>query len=369
LQGITKIRVASAESRVFSRWAEQYSNFRRISFQSQHLANIEHTFFAGYPLIITASLFAVMGMFLFKDEASRMSVGQFIAFNAAFGAFFGGMISLIETCLGLLNLIPVYERAKPILNAIPEVSESKVHPGMLQGRIEVAKLGFQYGEGAQILKDVSFTAQPGEYIALVGPSGSGKSTLLRLLLGFEQATSGTIYYDNLDIVDLDLNALRRQFGVVLQSGQLMPADIFNNIVGSSNLTLEDAWEAARMVGLDEDIKKMPMGMYTVISDGASTFSGGQRQRIMIARAIVHRPRILFFDEATSALDNNTQAIVTASLDQMKATRIVIAHRLSTVIKADRILVLQDGRIVQDGNYKELIAVPGLFQDLATRQIA
>jgi NHLM bacteriocin system ABC transporter ATP-binding protein len=369
LQGITKIRVASAESRVFSRWAEQYSNFRRISFQSQHLANIEHTFFAGYPLIITASFFAVMGMFLFKEEATRMSVGQFIAFNAAFGAFFGGIISLIETCLGLLNLIPVYERAKPILHATPEVSESKVHPGTMQGRIEVAKLGFQYGEGAQILKDVSFTAQPGEYIALVGPSGSGKSTLLRLLLGFEQATSGTIYYDNLDIVDLDLNALRRQFGVVLQSGQLMPADIFNNIVGSSNLTLEDAWEAARMVGLDEDIKKMPMGMYTVISDGASTFSGGQRQRIMIARAIVHRPRILFFDEATSALDNNTQAIVTASLDQMKATRIVIAHRLSTVIKADRILVLQDGRIVQDGNYKELIAVPGLFQDLATRQIA
>jgi ABC-type bacteriocin/lantibiotic exporter with double-glycine peptidase domain len=279
------------------------------------------------------------------------------------------MISLIETGLGLLNLIPVYERAKPILHALPEVSESKVHPGVLQGRIEVAKLGFQYGEGAQILKDVSFTAQPGEYIALVGPSGSGKSTLLRLLLGFEKATSGTIYYDKQDIVDLDLNALRRQFGVVLQSGQLMPADIFNNIVGAANLTLEDAWEAARMVGLDEDIKKMPMGMYTVISDGASTFSGGQRQRIMIARAIVHRPRILFFDEATSALDNHTQSIVTASLDQMKTTRIVIAHRLSTVIKADRIIVLQDGRIVQDGNYKELIAVPGLFQDLATRQIA
>ena len=369
LHGITKIRVASAESRVFSRWAEQYSNFRSISFKAQHLANIEHTFFAGYPLIITASFFAVVGMFLFKDEATRMSVGQFIAFNAAFGAFFGGMISLIETGLGLLNLIPVYERAKPILHALPEVSESKVHPGLMQGGIEVAKLGFQYGLGAQILKDVSFTAQPGEYIALVGPSGSGKSTLLRLLLGFEKATSGTIYYDKQDIVDLDLNALRRQFGVVLQSGQLMPADIFNNIVGGANLTIEDAWEAARMVGLDEDIKKMPMGMYTVISDGASTFSGGQRQRIMIARAIVHRPRILFFDEATSALDNHTQAIVTASLDQMKATRIVIAHRLSTVIKADRIIVLQDGRIVQDGNYKELIKVPGLFQDLATRQIA
>jgi ATP-binding cassette subfamily C protein len=192
---------------------------------------------------------------------------------------------------------------------------------------------------------------------------------VRLLLGFEKPTSGTIYYDKQDIADLDVNALRRQFGVVLQSGQLMPADIFNNIVGTTNLTLDQAWEAARMVGLDEDIKKMPMGMFTVISDGASTLSGGQRQRIMIARAIVHRPRVLFFDEATSALDNHTQAIVTASLNQMKSTRIVIAHRLSTVIKADRIIVLQDGRIVQDGNYQELIAVPGLFKDLATRQIA
>ncbi len=254
LNGITKIRVASAETRVFSRWAEQYSKFRRISFKSQHLANIEHTFFAGYPLIITASFFAVVGLFLFKDEATRMSVGQFIAFNAAFGAFFGGMISLIETGLGLLNLVPVYERAKPILHALPQVSEAKSHPGELQGAIEVSKLGFQYGEGAQILKDVSFTARPGEYIALVGSSGSGKSTLLRLLLGFEKASSGTIYYDKQDIADLDLNALRRQFGVVLQSVQLMPAYIFSNIVGSANLTLEQAWEAARMAGLDEDIK-------------------------------------------------------------------------------------------------------------------
>ena len=170
-------------------------------------------------------------------------------------------------------------------------------------------------------------------------------------------------------MDLDLNALRRQFGVVLQSGKLMPVDIFNNIVGAANHSLEDAWEAARLVGLDKDIEGMPMGMHTVISDGARTFSGGQRQRIMIARAIIHRPRVLFFDEATSALDNNSQAIVTSSLSKLKSTRIVIAHRLSTVIKADRIIVLQDGHIVQNGSYKELIAVPGLFQDLATRQIA
>ena len=369
LNGITKIRVASAESRVFSRWAEQYTKFRKLSFKSEHLENIEHTFFAGYPLIITASFFAVAGMFLFKDEATRLSVGDFIAFNAAFGAFFGGMIKLIETGLDLLNLVPVYERAKPILHALPEVSEASVHPGEIQGDIEVSNLGFSYGEGAQILKDVSFVARPGEFIALVGPSGSGKSTMLRLLLGFEKPTSGAIYYDKQDIMDLDLNALRRQFGVVLQSGKLMPVDIFNNIVGAANHSLEDAWEAARLVGLDKDIEGMPMGMHTVISDGARTFSGGQRQRIMIARAIIHRPRVLFFDEATSALDNNSQAIVTSSLSKLKSTRIVIAHRLSTVIKADRIIVLQDGHIVQNGSYKELIAVPGLFQDLATRQIA
>jgi len=369
LSGITKIRVASAESRVFSLWAEHYSAFRLLSFKSKHLANIQHTFFAGYPLIITASFFSLIAMVLFKEESTRMTAGQFIAFNAAFGTFFGGLVGLVETSLGLLNLVPIYERAKPILHGMPEVSVSKVHPGEIQGSIEVSKLTFQYGDGAQILKNVSFTARSGEYIALVGPSGSGKSTLLRLLLGFEKATSGTIFYDQQNIADLDVNALRRQFGVVLQSGELMPTDIFNNIVGTSNLTLDEAWEAARMVGLDEDIKKMPMGMYTVIGDGASTLSGGQRQRIMIARAIVHRPRVLFFDEATSALDNQTQATVTESLNKLKSTRIVIAHRLSTVIKADRIIVLSDGRIVQDGNYQELIAVPGLFQDLATRQIA
>ena len=230
------------------------------------------------------------------------------------------------------------------------------------------KLGFRYGDCPEILKDVSFSIRPGGYIALVGPSGSGKSTLLRLLLGFEKSTSGSIYYDNQDMVDLDVDALRRQLGVVLQGGQLTSGDIFTNIVGTSQLTLEDAWEAARMVGLDEDIEQMPMGMHTVISEGASTISGGQRQRILVARAIVHRPRIIYFDEATSALDNRTQAVVTESLGRLKATRIVIAHRLSTVINADRILVLQEGRIVQNGNYAKLLGEPGPFAELARRQM-
>jgi len=297
-----------------------------------------------------------------------MSAGNYIAFNAAFGAFFGGLSGMVHTALTLLNLVPVYERAKPILHAVPEANNNLPDPGELQGEIEVANVSFEYSPGLPVLKIVSFVLNPGEYVALVGPSGSGKSTLLRLMLGFENPTAGSIRYDGQDMTTVDVGALRRQLGVVLQSGKLMSGDIFSNIVGITNLTQDDAWEAARMVGLDTDIEQMPMGMFTVISDGASTFSGGQRQRIMIARAVVHRPRILFFDEATSALDNRTQAIVTQSLDRMKSTRVVIAHRLSTVVNADRIIVLDQGEIVQDGRYAELIAQPGLFQELARRQV-
>lgn len=369
LNGITKIRIAAAESRAFANWAQRYAAVRKISFQSQHLGNIGQTFSIGYTQLITAAIFAAFGLLLTKEESSGMSAGNYIAFSAAFGAFFGGLSGLVSTVMRLLNLVPIYERAKPLLETEPEPTNNLPDPGELQGEIEIANLSFEYNPGAPILKDVSFRIKPGEYVALVGPSGSGKSTLLRLMLGFEKPSSGTISYDGQDMASVDIGALRRQLGVVLQSGKLMTGDIFSNIVGMSNLSIDDAWEAARMVGLDDDIDQMAMGMHTVISDGASTFSGGQRQRIMIARAIVHRPRILYFDEATSALDNRTQAIVTQSLDRMKSTRIVIAHRLSTIVNADRVIVLEAGRIVQDGTYAELLAQPGLFQDLARRQIA
>jgi ABC-type bacteriocin/lantibiotic exporter with double-glycine peptidase domain len=217
---------------------------------------------------------------------------------------------------------------------------------------------------------VSFDAHPGEFIALVGPSGSGKSTLLRLLLGFEQPESGSIAYDGYDLAGLDPWRLRRQLGVVLQDGHLLPGDIFTNIVGSAvDLTLNDAWDAARLAGLDKDIEQMPMGMHTIMTEGAGTLSGGQRQRLMIARALVTKPRIVFFDEATSALDNPTQAVVTESLDRLRATRVVIAHRLSTIISADRIFVLDEGRIVQTGTYEQLVNRPGMFHELVRRQLA
>jgi ABC-type bacteriocin/lantibiotic exporter with double-glycine peptidase domain len=277
---------------------------------------------------------------------------------------------MIVAFTSILSIVPLYERIKPIIEAAPEVDVNKAAPGELNGHIDVASIRFRYiPDGQLIVKDVSLEVAPGEYVALVGGSGSGKSTLFRILLGFEIPESGTIYYDGKDITSLDIQELRRQVGVVLQNGKIMGGPIFLNILGASNLSLDDAWEAARMAGLDADIKAMPMGMYTVLSPGGGTLSGGQRQRLLIARAIVRKPRILFFDEATSALDNKTQAVVSRSLERLQASRLVIAHRLSTIINADRILVMDRGRLVQTGTYNELMKQEGLFAELAKRQIA
>ena len=220
-----------------------------------------------------------------------------------------------------------------------------------------------------MLEDVSLTAEPGEFVAIVGPSGAGKSTVFRLLLGFERPETGTVSYDGQSLGELDARAVRRQLGVVIQNARILAGPIFQNIVGAANLTLDDAWEAARIAGIAEDIERLPMGMHTFISDAAAAFSGGQRQRLLIARAVVARPRVLLFDEATSALDNRTQAAVSSALEQLQATRIVIAHRLSTIQHADRIVVLERGRIVEQGHYDELMESDGLFASLARRQIA
>ncbi len=274
------------------------------------------------------------------------------------------------TVIASLNVVPLYERLKPVLETMPEADETKKYPTKLSGDIVLQNVNFSYSSDApQILFDINLSVSPGEFVALVGGSGSGKSTLLRLLLGFEKADSGTVYYDGEDLASLNVQAVRRQIGVVMQNGQLLPGFIIQNIIGSSILTVDDAWEAAKMAGFDEDIRQMPMGMYTVISEGSGTLSGGQRQRLLIASALVRKPGIIFFDEATSALDNRTQEVVSKSLEQLQSTRIVIAHRLSTIRKADRIYCLDKGRIVQSGSYEELMAQEGFFKELASRQIA
>jgi ATP-binding cassette subfamily C protein len=365
VSGIARLRVAGAEGRAFVVWAEQFTKQRRLSFRAGMIANGLAVFNAAFPTIALIAIFSAIA----TGEAGLRSTGTVLAFVAAFSGLLGAALAVSSSILDVLRIGPLFENARPILATAPEVDLTRVDPGVLTGAIEVSHISFRYrADGPPTLQDVSFEARPGEFIAIVGPSGSGKSTLMRLLLGFETPESGSIYYDGQDIATLDLQALRSQIGVVLQSGKLMPGDIFSNIVGSSLLTLDDAWEAAALAGLADDIREMPMGMQTVISEGGSTFSGGQRQRLMIARAIVANPRILLFDEATSALDNRTQAIVSRSLEQLQATRIVIAHRLSTILQADRIYVVEAGRVVQHGSYAELAEQPGVFQDLIRRQL-
>ena len=366
LTGISKLRVAAAESYAFAQWARLFSLQRRLQFRSRTAGNWLRVFNAVFP---TVSLLVIMAAATGGGNAvPQIRTGDYLAFSAAFGACLAAMVSMSTAVLEALGVVPIYENAKPILEAAPEVHDAGGDPGTLSGSIEVHHLTFHYQPDLPpALQDVSFEVRPGEFVAFVGPSGSGKSTLLRVLLGFEEPDSGSVYFDGQDFSRLDVQAVRSQIGVVLQSGRIMAGDFFTNIVGSSAHTLEDAWEAARMAGLAEDIEAMPMGMHTVVSEGANTLSGGQRQRLLIARAIVSKPRIVFFDEATSALDNRTQAIVSESLERLNATRIVIAHRLSTIRNASCLYVMERGRIVQSGRYDDLVALDGPFADLARRQ--
>jgi ATP-binding cassette subfamily C protein len=370
LSGIAKLRITGAESRAFANWAAGFAAQKRLAMRAGSLANLSSMFSAAFPVVASAGIFAAIGGMLGQAEAARLSTGDFIAFSAAWTVFLGAALALVKTGIDMLGIAALYERTRPILETEPEADPARPHPGTLLGAIELSNIGFSYGPGAPpVLDDVSLSIKPGEFVALVGSSGSGKSTLLRLMLGFEKPTHGGVYYDGHNLDEVDVGAVRRQLGVVLQGGRLMSGDIFTNIVGSTSLGLDDAWEAATACGLDQDIHAMPMGMHSLVSEGGGTLSGGQRQRLLIARAIVNKPRIIFFDEATSALDNASQATVSASMEKLRATRVVIAHRLSTIINADRIFVLDKGRIVQCGTYRQLIAQDGLFADLAKRQMA
>jgi NHLM bacteriocin system ABC transporter ATP-binding protein len=367
LLGISKIRVSGSEDRAFGVWADLFSRQRQAEFHASIASKSLITFYSVYPLLATMLIYM---WFIWKSSNTQLSTGQFISFTAAFAGFQASIQQAADVVASLLYSIPTYERAKPILEELPETDVSRNPPGELSGNIQVNHVFFRYDRGGPfILKDVSIGINPGEFVGIVGESGSGKSTLLRLLLGFETPESGTVFYDGQDLKSVDIREVRQQLGVVLQNGKLMPASIFKNIVGANNLTMDDAWEAARMVGISQDIEEMPMGMQTFIAEGGVTFSGGQRQRLLIARALVRRPRILYMDEATSALDNRTQQIVSQSLKQLCVTRVVIAHRLSTIIDADRIYVMHKGEIIETGAYKELMVANGFFARLAKRQLA
>ena len=362
ISGIQKIKPAGAEKRAFARWGNLYAQNAKLTYNPPAFIKLNSVISLAISLIGNIVMYAAA-------VKSGVSVADYYAFGTAYGMVSGAFMSLAGMALTAAQIKPILETVQPFFNTVPEISEGKEVITRLSGGIELTNVSFRYNENMPLILDnMSLKIRPGQYVAIVGKTGCGKSTLMRLLLGFEKPQKGAVYYDGRDIERIDLKSLRRRIGVVMQNGKLFSGDIYSNIVISAPwLTQSDAWDAAEKAGIAEDIRRMPMGMNTIISEGSGGISGGQRQRLMIARAIAPKPKILMLDEATSALDNLTQKRVSESLDSLKCTRIVIAHRLSTIKQCDRILVLDGGKITEDGTYDELIAQNGVFAELVERQ--
>ena len=362
ITGVQKIKLSGSEKRIFARWMNEYAEEAKYTYGTP-------PFIMFNGVISTAiSLAGTIVMYFFAVQ-SGVSVADYTAFNAAYGMLSGALMSVAGIALTAARIKPVIEMAKPIMDAEPEISEGKHIVTKISGGIELSNVSFRYEDNSPlVVDDLSLKIKPGQYVAIVGKTGCGKSTLLRLLLGFEKPQKGAIYYDGRDMGTLDLKSLRKKIGVVTQNGKLFQGDIYSNIIISAPyLSVDDAWKAAEIADIADDIRAMPMGMHTIISEGAGGISGGQKQRLMIARAVAPNPKILMFDEATSALDNITQKKVSEALDSLKCTRIVIAHRLSTIKQCDRIIVLDGGKIVEDGTYEELLEKQGYFHELVERQ--
>ncbi len=362
LSGVQKIKLSGSEKRMFARWGRLYAKEAALQYDPPAFLKLNRVLIAAISLVGTVALYSLA-------VTSHVSPGEYYAFTNAYGRVMGAFSSLAGIAISVASIPPVLEMAEPILKAEPEVTEGREPVKGVTGSIEMSHVTFRYEENTPyILKDLSLKIKAGEYVAIVGRTGCGKSTLVRLLLGFEKPETGAIYYDSSDLSQVDPRSLRRHIGVVIQNSQLFQGDIYSNIVISApQLTVDDAWEAAEIAGIAQDIREMPMGMQTIISEGQGGISGGQKQRLMIARAIAPKPRILIFDEATSALDNKTQRRVSEALDALKCTRVVIAHRLSTIRNCDRILVMDRGEIIEEGDYDTLIQRNGVFADLVARQ--
>jgi len=372
VRGVAKLRVAGAGERAFTHWLTRLTGVQEVAQETSRRGQWLVIFNQAVPVLSSMLLFLLAHEHIQAARAGGlegMSLGTFLGFASAFGVFLAGVGDLSDTAVSLLDVSVATRRVEPILVEVPESAGNKREPGTLTGAIAVERVSFSYGDsGPRVLDDVSLSVEPGQFAAVVGPSGSGKSTLLRMLLGFELPRSGVVRYDGHDLSELDATALRSQLGVVLQGGRLDAGSIFENISGGAPISLDEAWSAAEDAGIADEIREMPMGMHTVLSSGGGNLSGGQRQRLLIARALVRSPRVLLLDEATSALDNRTQAVIARSLERMRATRLVIAHRLSTIRGADRIFVLEGGRIVQRGSFDALAAQSdGLFSRLVRRQ--
>ncbi|MGP3689213.1 NHLP bacteriocin export ABC transporter permease/ATPase subunit [Streptomyces sp. IBSNAI002] len=366
LRGLPKLRVAAAESFAYAAWAREFARTRELHQRIGRVQNVTTVLGAVYLPLCTLVMFVLLA----GPARGSMTAAEFLTFSTALTMLMSSVTQLTGALISVAAVLPMFEQVKPLLQAAPETGRAGIRPGELTGALEAEDLSFRYfDDGPLVLDGVGFRVRPGEFVAIVGASGCGKSTLLRLLIGFDKPVSGSVRYDGQDLAALDAAAVRRQCGVVLQNAQPFTGSILDCIRGAGTFSLEEAWEAAAMAGLAEDIKAMPMGMHTMLSDGGGTVSGGQRQRLMIAQALIRKPRVLFFDEATSALDNEAQRVVIESTRALRATRVVIAHRLSTVMDADRVIAMADGRVVQQGPPADLLADPsGLFHELVHRQL-
>ncbi|MFE6993751.1 ATP-binding cassette domain-containing protein, partial [Streptomyces pharetrae] len=366
LRGLPKLRVAAAENYAYAAWAGEFARSRELQQRLGRIKNLSAVLGAVYLPLCSLAMF----MLLAGPARGAMSAADFLAFHTSVTMLLTSVTQLTGAFVSLVAALPLYEQIKPVLRELPEVRTASTRPGRLSGAVEARRLSFRYSDdGPLVLDDVSFDIRPGEFVAIVGPSGCGKSTLLRLLIGFDRPTSGSVLYDGQDLAALDQSAVRRQCGVVLQHAQPFTGSILDVICGTEPYTPEEAMAAAEMAGLAEDIRRMPMGLHTIVA-GNGAISGGQRQRLMIAQALIRRPRILFFDEATSALDNETQRRVIESTKALRATRVVIAHRLSTVLDADRVIVMEDGKVAQQGPPAQLLAdTGGRLHELVRRQLA
>ena len=360
--GMQKIRLAGAEKRAFAKWSRYYTSVAALSYDLPLFLKISGVLNTAVSMTGTIIIY-------YAAINSGVSVSEYFAFNTAFAYMSAGILALAGIAQAIACVKPTLEMVMPFMKAVPEQSENRKVIDHLSGRIEMNNVTFQYYEGGRkMLDEMNLKIAPGDYVAIIGESGCGKSTLIRVLLGFETPQKGSVYYDGKDLQQIDVRSLRRKIGTVMQNGQLFSGSIYSNItVTAPWLTMDDAWAAAEVSGIADDIRLMPMGMQTLISEGQGGISGGQKQRILIARAIAPKPSILIFDEATSALDNITQKRVSEALDQLKCTRIVIAHRLSTIRQCSRILYLDQGRIIEEGTYDELMALNGAFARLVERQ--
>ena len=362
LTDINEIKLAGAEDRAFFKWASGYSEYARLTYNRPRILRLLTAIVSFTNLLGTTAIYLI-------SIETHLSVADYMSFNVAYGQVIGVTLSLASIASSMATIGPTFELVRPILTATPELRENKPSINVVTGRVEVNNLTFGYDEALPpVIEDLSFTVRPGEYVAIVGKSGCGKSTIMRLLLGFDTPQRGAVYYDGKDISEVDKRTLRKSIGTVMQDGQLFLGNILSNItIACPQATLDEAWEAAELAGIADDIRNMPMGMQTVVTEGSGGLSGGQKQRLMIARAICGKRKILIFDEATSALDNVTQRHVSNSLATLKCTRIVIAHRLSTVQGCDRILLIDKGHVVEQGTYKELMELDGQFAELVRRQ--